>query len=1286
MDFRKFFSNLTSMDADNPLASVDTSLFTERDYSRLPRLPKTWGHAPGIRDEFQAWLDSRLDAKKSADDINDEWRLGVRNSFMNRAHVRMRHAQVDNPFSSLSTSLFHYNNAQPLRQVTLEVRFYDKDDVQMRDEVTFTTLNIHVPATILVPDGFTLDDDAYHNFSQLLLQSHASHVLELMGGLPSHDWASGLRRIRVSIVGERDHSPDAPVKPIEVVEFGLTAADTALSHRFLPSRIVPTDGGYEFQSAVDLPDSVQAYFASQPAITDDCFYRAVLAWWKPAWDAHYNSPANKLTHALIQSELGRTDYAVRTSDIESFLCKRRLSCVILDILGNLVWKYTAPARNKHIDRPTIYLVAHDEHLWLVPKEKADTLAGMHVRQQSITDPREPVPAPPPTYPMAMPLLDEGLLTYRMVDTIPEVDANLAAYTAGDLSIHYAGSLKPLLFHLWFIRKIQPQIRVRGTAILSLTLGMATGTIRIVSFSVEGERMSKADAEAYLPMLHRIKPLLIHERFKTEYSQGLKHAFGLNPRSALMRSFVNTTATGQAVDIRAAYPSVLCSMDSIPVYTRTDDFMAYHGEPLDPYGIYLVEHDNPHPSVETWLVFNRTWNLVSGHTLLHCALLPAPGITIRAWIRPVHLEDNPFPGIVETVKSAVCPRVGKRCLNSLIGLTGKRETSATRAVLTSSYEEAMRYSSDVHTYSHGEHTAHLAFSTSDTVLLNDGFYAGIQFHVYDRMRLALLNLYRRLVSGGATVLGVHTDCFVVDAVPASLPLTEDRTLAAMGQYHLDGTKSLPFKRYSVEPAEPPTFLTMMEMATGYWRQHAFAVPVYPLFPYRTVSTPISGTLVLADVAGAGKTTLCKQHCRGFTLVVTPNNKRVADFLRQFQRGEFPEAVTSLHAMTTQEFIGHTWQGDRTAPSLQPYDTILVDELFLDSTKVIVRVVQRLATDVRPDTCVMGNGDTFQLTNVETFNRMGRKMDYCDRFLWRAFPDRMTLTESHRLTRSEDRATLSRMLTLLKAGMAPLAILRQVGLSSQIITSLEAARGKQCIAWTNLESNALNLRFGGPDQVGMTVTPKEVYLMKRQKGEDDIVRRSGFRTNEAYTVEGLDATRYLLRHDPGVEPVWLPRRFFRRTIAWTCNAVQGETIREPYVIFQAGDNWDWRWFYTAITRTDDLRKVFVYDGPPIVDPAWVRIKIRDKLASHRAYGTANGYTHDLTLDWVLDRLKSQNYKCAVLDCQGDLELMWDDADRDDPVFYDQFSIDRKDPGKGHTKANCRITHLRCNLQSAHEGVST
>jgi hypothetical protein len=51
-------------------------------------------------------------------------------------------------------------------------------------------------------------------------------------------------------------------------------------------------------------------------------------------------------------------------------------------------------------------------------------------------------------------------------------------------------------------------------------------------------------------------------------------------------------------------------------------------------------------------------------------MAALGITIRAWIRPVHLEENPFPGIVETVKSAVSPRVGKRCLNSLIGLDGQ----------------------------------------------------------------------------------------------------------------------------------------------------------------------------------------------------------------------------------------------------------------------------------------------------------------------------------------------------------------------------------------------------------------------------------------------------------------------------------------------------------------------------------------------------------------------------------------------------------------------------------------
>ncbi len=65
---RSFLFNPRLMDADNPLASVDTLLFSERYYSpNLPRLPKTWGHATGIRNEFQAWLDAKKSVATSGD-------------------------------------------------------------------------------------------------------------------------------------------------------------------------------------------------------------------------------------------------------------------------------------------------------------------------------------------------------------------------------------------------------------------------------------------------------------------------------------------------------------------------------------------------------------------------------------------------------------------------------------------------------------------------------------------------------------------------------------------------------------------------------------------------------------------------------------------------------------------------------------------------------------------------------------------------------------------------------------------------------------------------------------------------------------------------------------------------------------------------------------------------------------------------------------------------------------------------------------------------------------------
>jgi hypothetical protein len=207
--------------------------------------------------------------------------------------------------------------------------------------------------------------------------------------------------------------------------------------------------------------------------------------------------------------------------------------------------------------------------------------------------------------------------------------------------------------------------------------------------------------------------------------------------------------------------------------------------------------------------------------------------IRAWIRPVHLVPNPFTDVAaKMIASVGSGKVSKFGLNSLIGLTGRRSAQTLEAQFTTDYNEAYTHvesQSDILNFADG----YIYFIKSDQVLMTDGFYP-IQFLVLDLMRLSLRDLHKAIVDSGRKVLGLNTDCFVVEAssefesfvfnewlplfkmfgegqrlggdvealeaemkamlarpemksamsMPKGFPLTTDRSLQSMGKYHLE----------------------------------------------------------------------------------------------------------------------------------------------------------------------------------------------------------------------------------------------------------------------------------------------------------------------------------------------------------------------------------------------------------------------------------------------------------------------------------------------------------------------
>ena len=273
---------------------------------------------------------------------------------------------------------------------------------------------------------------------------------------------------------------------------------------------------------------------------------------------------------------------------------------------------------------------------------------------------------------------------------------------------------------------------------------------------------------------------------------------------------------------------------------------------------------------------------------------------------------------------------------------------------------------------------------------------------------------------------------------------------------------------------------------------------------------------------------------------------------------------------------------------------------------------------------------------------------------------------------------------------LRVLRKNGLGAQVFTDPDEVlrKGKNgkpmpCLAWSNVVGNAINKEFGGEEKVGMLVVCR-AYMMKKVKDkETKVVKKVGLRMNKVYKVLDIKDGCYFIKENDADAGKLYPRIKFRRNIAQTAHAVQGETIGENFGIFEFGSNPDWRWVYVALSRASSLKQAWFYDGEPLLKRKELGVRIREKLASYKEQDERAGRATDkfITEKWVMERFKTQNYCCAEQECMRPLLLEWDETDEEERG--QQFSVDRTNNKLGHVLKNCRLTCLRCNLAAASEG---
>ncbi|GFS16362.1 hypothetical protein ElyMa_001471000 [Elysia marginata] len=151
-------------------------------------------------------------------------------------------------------------------------------------------------------------------------------------------------------------------------------------------------------------------------------------------------------------------------------------------------------------------------------------------------------------------------------------------------------------------------------------------------------------------------------------------------------------------------------------------------------------------------------------------------------------------------------------------------------------------------------------------------------------------------------------------------------------------------------------------------------------------------------------------------------------------------------------------------------------------------------------------------------------------------------------------------------------------------------------------------------------------------------------------------------------------------------QGLTIHNPQKVWIVDDYLQWsNLAYLAVSRVEYMRQLARVACPPeegsIAGPPseqQMRKAIQKKLVAYKRQDRAKGLAgFDLKVDHILQLKEAQNNRCSACN----IELLWVYP----PEDTQQFSVDRLDNSRGHSRGNVRLTCLDCNRKRGYAALA-
>lgn len=430
------------------------------------------------------------------------------------------------------------------------------------------------------------------------------------------------------------------------------------------------------------------------------------------------------------------------------------------------------------------------------------------------------------------------------------------------------------------------------------------------------------------------------------------------------------------------------------------------------------------------------------------------------------------------------------------------------------------------------------------------------------------------------------------------------------------------------------------------------------------------IITADYAGCGKST-CFTNCfkdeKESVLFVCPSNRLCMDYITK-------GFLSHTGHRTLQLGIEGNIMKDMAIVDLSKIKYIVWDEVYCYNLKVRTHIeyFMRKHKDIK----FYGTGDTFQLQSP---NCDEKEFKYISDKMVNTFPNNIHLKE---IKRCKDKADIE-LIHKLKEQIfdetyawneARIREILKVFPSIDIkdITCLNTI----CyLRETEAIVNAKINQIRGGMKEGDIISVRNKLHKKKEPPRGGIICH----TNCEYRIVKRNTDGLVIRDITGASDEFTISRtefgnHFGLNYAYTNHTLQGISMEGDGVIcdvlfWGASRNW----LYTALTRFRDMKKIKICYNKN-ADKLYVKNfskKVEGHIKADREAGRAYDLKDYVNFDWFLGQLKKQMFRCYNDNCGINLELNYEDGSQQ------QYSIDRKDSKKCHSRDNSRIMCLNCNV---------